>query len=142
VGRSGKVVGIDREHTEDLGAAQVVVIIGDVADPAAKESVRGALGAPADVLLSDMAPKLSGVKITDRERHLALVVLACEWARDLLAPGGRAVIKVFSEMEAESVRLLRAQFANVVLYRPPSTRKGSSETYVIARGLKPKGCAP
>jgi 23S rRNA (uridine2552-2'-O)-methyltransferase len=141
VGTGGKVVGVDRERTETLGLPQVIVITADAGDPAARSVVTDALGGKADVLLSDMAPKLSGVKIADRERHLALVMVAVEWARDVLAPRGRAVVKLFSGVEADSLEVLREAFTSVAVHRPPSTRKGSSEIYAIAAGPKEPGAS-
>jgi 23S rRNA (uridine2552-2'-O)-methyltransferase len=137
VGPTGRVVGIDREPTGPLGLDRVTVIAADAADAAAAEQVRSALGGAADVLLSDMAPKLSGIRVADRERHTALVALACTWARDVLVSDGRALIKLFQDVEVECAALLRRTFADVALHRPPSTRKGSSEIYAIARRLKP-----
>jgi 23S rRNA (uridine2552-2'-O)-methyltransferase len=140
VGATGKVVGVDRERTDALGLPQVVIVTADAGDPAARQVVRETLGRNADVILSDMAPKLSGVKVADRERHLALVALANEWARELLATQGRVVVKLFSEVEGESMRLLRGAFADVSLHRPPSTRKGSSEIYAVASGPRGANC--
>jgi 23S rRNA (uridine2552-2'-O)-methyltransferase len=132
VGSRGRVVGIDLAATDPLGLDNVVVIEGDAAASDAPARVREALGGSADVLLSDMAPKLSGVRVADRERHLALVELALAWARALLAPSGRAVVKLFSEVEGDATKLLREAFASVQKHRPPSTRKGSSEVYAVA----------
>jgi 23S rRNA (uridine2552-2'-O)-methyltransferase len=131
VGEGGLVVGVDFEPTDGLGLANVRTIAGDVADPQVRERLRDALGGPADIVLCDMAPKLSGVKVADRERHLALVRLAVEVAVEVLAPGGSAVIKLFSEAEQEATSVLRERFSSVTKYRPVGTRKGSSELYAI-----------
>jgi 23S rRNA (uridine2552-2'-O)-methyltransferase len=136
VGPRGRVVGIDLAATEPLGLNNVIVLQDDAGAPVARERVREALGGPADLLLSDMAPKLSGVRVADRARHLALVELALEWARELLAPSGSAVIKLFSEVEGDAAKLLRDTFESVQKHRPSSTRKGSSEVYAIARRLR------
>jgi 23S rRNA (uridine2552-2'-O)-methyltransferase len=135
VGPRGKVVGIDVEATEAL-ERHVIILQGDVADAASAERVRAALGGPADVLLSDMAPKLSGVRVTDAQRHLALVEQACAWSGRLLGKDGRAVIKLFSDVEADSTALIRGCFRSVAKHRPTSTRKGSSEIYCIAGELR------
>ena len=141
VGVRGRVVGIDLEATEPLDA-NVVILRGDVFDRASQEQVRAALGGPADLLMSDMAPKLSGVKVVDHQRHLALVELAADWARNLLGPKGRVVIKLFSDVESEATVALKIGFRSVLKHRPPSTRKGSSEIYVIASGPKPSAPLP
>jgi 23S rRNA (uridine2552-2'-O)-methyltransferase len=140
VGTSGKVVGVDRERTDALGLPQVVIVTGDAGDPTVRQVVGETLGRGADVLLSDMAPKLSGVRVADRERHLALVTLASEWAREVLAAHGRALIKLFSEVEGDSVKVLRGAFDEVSLHRPQSTRKGSSEIYAVASGPHRSDC--
>lgn len=136
VGPRGRVVGIDLEATEPL-ETNVLALRADVFDPAAQEQVRAALGGPADLVMSDMAPKLSGVRVVDHQRHLALVELASTWGRNLLGPRGRAVIKLFSDVESEATAVLKVGFRSVIKHRPPSTRKGSSEIYVVVADPKP-----
>ena len=131
VGESGRVVGVDREATEGLNLAHVTILTGDVADPVMRVRARAALGGEADLVVSDLAPQLSGVKVADRERHLALVEVAADWAADLLQPKGRLLVKLFSGLESDAVKLLSTRFASVSQYRPPSTRKGSSEIYAL-----------
>ena len=135
VGPRGKVVGIDVEATEAL-EPHVTILQGDVFDVASAERAHAALGGPADLLLSDMAPKLSGVRVADVQRHLALVEQVCSWSKRLLGKDGRAVIKLFSDVESDATVLIRACFRSVTKHRPTSTRKGSSEIYCIAGGLR------
>ena len=138
VGRSGRVVGIDLVPTEDLGLAQVTLLAGDVCDPGMRSRVREALGGPADLVLSDLAPKLSGIAAADEARHAVLVELAIDVAREWLAPDGALLVKLFMDSEYEGlVRRLREAFAKVKTRRPPSTRKGSAEIYAVARGPRP-----
>jgi 23S rRNA (uridine2552-2'-O)-methyltransferase len=95
------------------------------------------LGGSADVVLSDMAPKLSGIKEVDEARAMELCHAALACARSLLRPGGTLLLKVF--MGAEHKRFLaelRAAFTTVKTTRPEATRKGSAETYVFATGRK------
>jgi 23S rRNA (uridine2552-2'-O)-methyltransferase len=132
VGARGRVVGVDVEPTALPSATNVTVIQGDAGDAGVRRRTLDALGGRADLLLSDMAPKLSGVKIADHERLLALVGLAIEWASEVLAPNGRAVVKLFSDVEGEASKMLAAAFFTVARHRPPATRKGSSEIYAIA----------
>jgi 23S rRNA (uridine2552-2'-O)-methyltransferase len=99
--------------------------------------MRSLLGGPADVLLSDMAPKLSGIKEVDEVKAMDLGRAAFACAKTLLRPGGTLLLKVF--MGAEHKRVLaelRAAFPTVKTTRPEATRKGSAETYVFATGLK------
>ena len=138
VGRSGRVVGIDLVPTEELGLPQVTLLAGDVCDAEVRARVREALGGPADLVLSDLAPKLSGIAAADESRHALLVEIAIDAALEWLAPDGALLVKLFMDSEYEGlVRRLRAAFEKVRTRRPPSTRKGSSEIYAVARGPKP-----
>ncbi len=134
VGQRGKVVGVDREPIPPLvDAPQVVVLQADVFEPGLVERVRAELGGAADVVLSDLAPKLSGVKDRDQAAARALVERAAELALQWLRPGGVLVMKVFMGAELPSLlERLRGAFARVVTTRPEATRKGSSELYVVA----------
>jgi 23S rRNA (uridine2552-2'-O)-methyltransferase len=137
VGNSGKVIGIDLVALDPLPQAHVVLLQGDATDAAQQEKIRAVLGSPADVVLSDMAPKLSGIKEVDEARAMELCRAALVCARALLRPGGTLLLKVF--MGAEHKRFLaelRAAFTTVKTTRPEATRKGSAETYVFAAGLK------
>jgi 23S rRNA (uridine2552-2'-O)-methyltransferase len=136
VGAAGRVVGIDLVSTDALQEPNVFLLVGDVADDAIRARALEALGGHADVLLSDMAPKLTGVRPADSERQLALVDLAVLCATQMLAPGGRAVVKLFSDCERDASARLSSVFRSVVAHRPPSTRKGSSEIYAICADLK------
>jgi 23S rRNA (uridine2552-2'-O)-methyltransferase len=136
VGARGIVVGVDLVATEPLGMANVVTIAGDATDAAVQERILEAAGGPVDVVLSDLSPKLTGVKATDEAREEALVEAATDFARRVLAPGGRFLVKMFSGVEAAMTRRLREEFRTVTAWRPPSTRKGSSEIYVFASGRR------
>ena len=83
-----------------------------------------------------MAPKLSGIKVADRERHLALVELAIYVAQTMLATDGSVVIKLFSGVESESTVLLKKAFGRVTKMRPAATRKGSEEIYAFASRMR------
>ena len=83
-----------------------------------------------------MAPKLSGIREADRARHEALVELADSIARELLAPEGRVVIKLFSDSEEAATGLLRRSFGKISRNKPATARKGSSELYAVAGQLE------
>jgi 23S rRNA (uridine2552-2'-O)-methyltransferase len=88
-------------------------------------------------VLSDLAPKLSGVATTDAARHAELVRRALELARAWLAPNGALLVKLFMDAEyPDLVRDLRAAFATVKTRKLSTTRKGSAELYACGRGLK------
>jgi 23S rRNA (uridine2552-2'-O)-methyltransferase len=136
VGPGGRVVGVDLVETDAVGAQQVVAIMGDAKDPAVQSGLLESLGGPANLVLSDMAPKLSGIKVADRERHLALVELAIDVAQTMLAADGSVVIKLFSGVESESTVLLKKAFGRVTKMRPAATRKGSEEIYAFASRMR------
>jgi 23S rRNA (uridine2552-2'-O)-methyltransferase len=134
VAAGGRVIGVDLVAVEGLAAENVTVLIGDASDPTVRSALREATGGHADVVLSDMAPKLTGVRATDAAREEALVEIALEVARELLGPRGKLLVKLFSGVEAAMTLRLRREFATVTAFRPASTRKGSSEIYVLACG--------
>lgn len=137
VGPTGKVIGIDLVALDPLSQAHVTLLQGDATEAAQQEKIRAGLGGPADVLLSDMAPKLSGIKEVDEARAMDLcrAALACAWV--LLRPGGTLLLKVFMGAEHKKfLAELRTAFTTVKTTRPEATRKGSAETYVFAAGLK------
>lgn len=143
VGPSGRVVGIDLAESEPMSSKNVRILVGDVADPVCVEQIRDALGGPADVVLSDLAPKLTGVKTADAVRHAELVRLAVDRARAWLRPEGAIVVKLFMDAEYQDlISELRGTFQAVRSVKPDSTRQGSSELYTCARGLRGDGKNP
>lgn len=137
VGEHGRVVGIDLVPVAPLPDPRAAVVQGDIRDEATAEAAAAALGGPADVVLSDLAPKLSGVRDADVARSLELLAAAVRIARRLLRPGGSFVAKVFESPETESaVRSLRPAFASLKLTSPEATRKASSELYLVGKGFR------
>lgn len=137
VGPGGRVVGVDVAETEGVERPNVVVLKADVYDETLVDRVREALRGPADLVLSDLAPKLSGIAASDSARHAALVHRALELSRAWLAPGGILLAKLFMDAEyQELIRDVRATFSAVKSRKLDTTRKGSSELYVCGRGLK------
>jgi 23S rRNA (uridine2552-2'-O)-methyltransferase len=137
VGEEGKVVGIDLVVLEPLPYSNVTVLRGNASDPGVQERVLTLLGRKADVILSDMAPKLSGVKEADETRAMELCRTALACAQGLLRPGGRFLVKMFMGAESkEFVEEVRGVFHKVKTTRPQATRKGSAEVYMIANRFK------
>jgi 23S rRNA (uridine2552-2'-O)-methyltransferase len=137
VGPNGKVVGIDLVAMQPLPSPQVTLFHGDATDPVQQEHILAALEGPADVLLSDMAPKLSGIKEVDEARSMELCRLALASATTLLRPGGALLMKVFMGQEHKAfLAEVRTLFSSVRTTKPEASRKGSAETYVFAAGLK------
>jgi 23S rRNA (uridine2552-2'-O)-methyltransferase len=139
VGPSGRVVGVDLAAIEPpLPLANVVAFTGDLADPAIGQRILELLGGPAEVLLSDAAPKLSGVRATDRAREEALLEALEARLPELLRPGGSAALKLLDCPEADRFRTrLAARFRETRVLRPQATRKGSSERYLVLRDFRP-----
>lgn len=137
VGQKGQVVGIDLVELEPLPFANVTLLQGDATDPAQQQKILSLLGGPADVLLSDMSPKLSGIREADEARSMELCQVALVCAATLVRSGGTLLLKIFMGPEYKTLLAeLRAAFATVKATRPEATRKGSAETYVLATGLK------
>jgi 23S rRNA (uridine2552-2'-O)-methyltransferase len=138
IGPAGRAVGVDLAPIEPLPAANVQLITGDVRDAKVQDEVLAALGGAADVVLSDLAPKLSGISATDEARWLEVATAARDALPRLLARDGRFLMKLFMSKEHEAVvARLRGSFAEVRTTRPEATRKGSSEIYAIGIGYRP-----
>lgn len=136
VGARGRVVGIDKKPLAPLGLPNVEVLQGDVAAEATIETLHHALGGPADVVLSDLSPELSGVRDRDEARASELVRLAFAVAERTLRPGGNMLVKVFMNSEYRSiVDEAKRRFADVTVTRSDASRKGSAELYLIAKGF-------
>ena len=110
------------------------MIAGDIREPAIQNAVAEALGGQADLITSDLAPKLSGIAERDQAQSQELLSAALAFARSVLKPGGAMVAKVFMGAGFELVTPnFRRAFARVELTRTKATRPGSSELYLIAR---------
>jgi 23S rRNA (uridine2552-2'-O)-methyltransferase len=137
VENSGQVVGIDLVALDPLPLPNVTLLQGDATDPTQQERIITVLGGQCDVLLSDMAPKLSGIRETDEARAMELCRTALACAPRLIRPGGALLLKVFMGSEYKAFLAdLRATFTTVKATRPEATRKGSAETYVFTTGRK------
>lgn len=133
VGPEGRVVAVDVVPLEPLGAPNVDLLVGDVLDPDLILTVRQRLGRPADVVLSDVAPKLTGVASVDEARRLELSDAVLAALPVLLRTGGSLLIKLFMDPSFRvTIGRLEAGFSRVRTARPEATRRGSSEVYVAA----------
>jgi 23S rRNA (uridine2552-2'-O)-methyltransferase len=139
VGARGRVVGVDLQAIAPLGP-NVVTLSGDVADPAVVAQLREALGRPADVVLSDLAPKLTGIRDADEARATALVSGVLDVLPQLLRADGRLLVKIFTNPSQRAlVSRLGTIFREVRTTRPDASRKGSSELYAVGIGYRPPG---
>jgi len=134
VGKTGKVIAVDMLPIKPIGG--VIVLHGDIREATARAAVAEALsGMPADLVISDMAPNLSGVAATDEARAQALMRLALECARGWLKPRGVFLVKAFHGSGlAAVIDEIRGTFAHVAIRKPKASRSQSSEVYVIATG--------
>ncbi len=129
------VAGIDLLAIEPIAGAVLLEL--DFTEPGADTILKDALGGPADLVLSDLAPWTTGHKATDHLRIVALVDAAAHFAVEVLRPGGVFVAKVFQGgATGEVLDLLKVRFDKVRHYKPPASRQESAETFLIATGFK------
>jgi 23S rRNA (uridine2552-2'-O)-methyltransferase len=140
VGPRGLVVGVDLAVIEPtLKNENVIAYCGDLSDPAILPKLLGDLGGPADVLLCDAAPKLTGVRSTDRAREESLLESIEALIPHLLKVDGDLLVKILEGPEAAAVdRRIRQVFERAKTVKAESSRKGSSERYLLARGFRPE----
>lgn len=136
VGESGKVVGVDL-HEIHLKEKNVFTIAMDVNDPRIADKVVALIGGRADVVLSDLAPSVSGVWELDQIRQVDLTLRAVELSAILLKRGGCAFFKLFEGERSGEVRdTFRRAFATVRPMKPSASRSASSELYYYCEGWK------
>jgi 23S rRNA (uridine2552-2'-O)-methyltransferase len=133
---TGRVIALDILEMEPLPGVEVLT--GDFRDDAVLTSLREILaGAPVDLVISDMAPNISGMAAVDVPRAMHLAELALEFADEALKPGGDLLVKVFQgEGYEELVRTMRAKFATVTVRKPKASRARSREVYLLARNRR------
>jgi 23S rRNA (uridine2552-2'-O)-methyltransferase len=131
----GKVVGIDLLDIDQIPGVQFTVM--DFNDHDAPDRLKAMLGGLADGVMSDMAANTTGHKKTDHLKIMALAELAVEFAREVLAPGGFFVAKVFQGgTEGDLLASLKRDFATVRHVKPKASRPDSAELYVLATGFR------
>ncbi len=137
VGARGVVVGVDVTPVTPLPAPNVRLVTGDVREPAVVRQLAAELGGVADTVLSDLAPKLSGVRDVDEARVEELVDATLAALPSLLRPGGGMLMKTFMGPGYESrIARIQAAFAEIRVTRPEATRQGSAELYVVGLGYR------
>ena len=140
VGPSGLAVGVDLVPLRPFTEAWVRTAVVDVLADDAERQVAAVAPGPYDAVLSDMAPKTTGVRATDEARSIRLADRALELARALGKPGSSVVTKLFMGGEFESFRArLREAYREVKVVRPEATRSASVEIYLVGLGLRPDG---
>lgn len=136
VGHSGRVIASDILPMDTL--AGVEFIEGDFTSEAVFGQILDAIGdTPVDLVISDMAPNLSGLSAVDQPRSIYLVELALDMARQVLAPGGVFVSKIFQgEGFDELFRDARSSFGKVLTRKPRASRPRSREVYLVATDFR------
>lgn len=136
VGHKGRVIASDILHMD--GLAGVEFIEGDFTEDEVFEQILAAIGDDGmDLVISDMAPNLSGVTAVDQPRAIYLVELALDMARRVLTPGGSFVAKVFQgEGYDELFQDARGSFDKLLTRKPKASRPRSREVYLVARGFR------
>ena len=136
VGHRGRVIASDILPMDSL--AGVEFIQGDFTEDSVFKRILAAIGDdPVDLVISDIAPNMSGVNAVDQPRSMYLVELALDMARQVLAPGGSFVAKVFQgEGFDDLIRDARAAFGKVLTRKPQASRPRSREVYLVAKDFR------
>jgi 23S rRNA (uridine2552-2'-O)-methyltransferase len=136
LGTKGRVVAVDLLPMEPLVGVHFVQ--GDFREQEVLDALLLALGGrKADLVISDLAPNISGIGVSDQARSMYLCELALEFARQCLAPGGSLLVKVFQGAGfTEFLAAMRKAFAKVGSRKPDASRGRSSEMYLLGKGLK------
>lgn len=136
VGKTGKMIAID---VLDMDAINNVHFLkGDFTEQKIYESLRELVGQnPIDLVLSDMAPNISGINSVDQPKAMYLAELAAEFSIEVLAPDGGLIVKLFQGAGFDDyVKLLRSKFSKVLIRKPDASRSRSREVYAMATHIK------
>lgn len=136
VGRKGRIVAMDVLPMDPLPGVEFVQ--GDFHDEAVLEQLLQAVqGQAIDLVMSDIAPNITGVDVVDQPRAMYLAELAVDFADKVLRPGGDLLVKLFQGEGFDALlRDLRGRYDKVVIRKPKASRSRSREVYALARGRK------
>ena len=134
IGSSGQVIALDLLPVDPM--AHMEFIQGDFTEQSVLDKLLQVLeNKEVDLVMSDMAPNISGIKAVDQPRSMYLAELALDLAQNVLCKNGSFLIKVFQGAEFDNyIRLLRSSFEKVVTRKPKASRSNSREVYLLARG--------
>jgi 23S rRNA (uridine2552-2'-O)-methyltransferase len=137
IGPKGTVIGIDLKEIEPI--PNVITIVGNIENEKDVDKLISSLDGKADVVLSDLAPNVSGLWEMDHLKQIDLTRKAVEFTKTVLKENGYALYKVFQgEDTAEFINYLKDFFLNVIITKPDASRKQSSEIYVLCKKYKKK----
>ena len=136
VGKSGKVIAMDILDIDPID--NVTFIQGDFTEQEVYDSLLESLnGREVDLVMSDLAPNISGTRAVDQPKAMYLAELALDISNNVLKPGGDLLTKVFQgEGSEQYLKALRESFDKVVIRKPKASRPKSREVYMLARGFK------
>src|SRR5471030_1780568 len=136
IGRKGRIIACDILPMDPI--VGVDFLQGDFRDPEVLKALLERVGDnKVQVVMSDMAPNMSGTPAVDIPKSMYLVELALDMCRDVLAPGGSFLVKVFQgDGFDEYLREIRSLFTKVKVRKPDASRARSREVYIVATGLK------
>ena len=137
IGEDGLILGVDLQEITPTGLPGVETLVGDVVSEDTIQDIRKFFQGKVDVILSDMAPEVSGVWDLDHFRQIHLVRVALVVADELLQRDGWLVVKTFQGSEHEKyVHEVREMFERVKIVKPKASRKQSAEIFLVAHRLK------
>jgi len=137
VGEEGFILGVDIKTIEPFEEENIITIVADITDPKTIGTIRNLLPRPADVVISDVSPKISGIWEVDHARQIDLALSSMKIACEVLKPRGNFFVKVFEgDMLKDFLDKLKERFSVAKLVKPKASRAKSSELYILALGLK------
>jgi len=140
VGEEGFILGVDIKPIEPFEEENILTIVADVTDPKTPENIRNLLPELADVVISDVSPKISGIWEVDHARQIDLALNSMKIACEVLKPEGNFFVKIFEgDLTRDFIAKLKENFSAVKLVKPKASRAKSSEIYILALGLKKGG---
>lgn len=140
VGTEGLVVAVDLNRIKSFSDENFWSIKGDFTQKETLEEIQRTLQGKADVIISDAAPKLSGIKDLDQLRSIDLARSVLEISDNILKYKGNMIMKVFQgEGYPELLKDIKKKFKTVKTTKPPSSRKKSGEMYIVGRGFRREG---
>ncbi len=140
VGEEGFILGVDIKPIEPFEEENILTIVADITDPKTPENIRNLLPELADVVISDVSPKISGIWEVDHARQIDLALNSMKIACEVLKPKGNFFVKIFEgDLTRDFIAKLKENFSAVKLVKPKASRAKSSEIYILALGLKKGG---
>ncbi len=136
-GKKGFVLGVDLKPIAPFEQTYIRTIVCDMTEPEAINQIMNFLPGKADVVISDMSPNISGVWEVDHARQIDLATKALEVAKKILCPNGNFFTKLFEgDLSNKYIELVKKDFEETKLVKPPASRSKSSEMYLLAVGFK------